>query len=331
MEAERERDEDLPGRDRVAAERAAERETRRLLRDLVGKAVPAVPRKLNRVGELFGLCLEVARENNWRMTERKEQLTLLRLVILQLLAPDLYRFGRHYAVFFSQMEAWCSEHGKPVNLTLLDNDIRDRIAAHEAALKTRPEDFEAAAKLYNLRRYYRPLLERVRSAQQQRSRFDPFNLIDVENPCDRDLIRYFSLESKGESKPDVGEVVPTRLRKSAIKAAVSQVLHATNAPDDRASAAPSDPEGFFNQLFSGDEIAWRNAIEQEAERLNGHVLDNASFQSLLDRVRRAPHVVSVHWLEQLDPYLSADQLVALYRESKLLQRLNDAIQGTPPV
>ena len=111
MEPERKRDEDLPGRDRAAVERAAERETRSLLRDLVGKAVPAVPRKLNRVGELFGLCLDVARENGWRMTERKEQLTLLRLVILQLLAPDLYRFGRHNPGFLNKLEAWCQEFG----------------------------------------------------------------------------------------------------------------------------------------------------------------------------------------------------------------------------
>ena len=218
---------------------------------------------------------------------------------------------------------------KPVNLTLLDNDIRDRIATHEAAVKARPEDFEAAAKLYNLRRYYRPLLELVRSAQQQRSRFDPFNLIDVENPCDHDLMRYFNLDSKGESRPFAGVGVPSTLSMKAAPA-TGEFLHATHAPDDRLPAALSDPEGFFNQLFSGDEIAWRNAIEQEAERLNGHVLDNASFQSLLDRVCRAPRVVSVRWLEQLEPYLSADQLVALYRESKLLQRLNDAIQGAQP-
>ena len=329
MEADRKRDDAILGRDRAEAERATERETRRLLRDLVGKAVPPVPRKLNRVGELFGLCLEVARENGWRMIERKEQLTLLRLVILQLLAPDLYRFGRHYAVFLSQMEAWCREYGKPVNLTLLDNDIRSRIATHEAELKTRPEDFEAAAKLYSLRRHYRPLLELVRSAQQQRSRFDPFNLIDVENPCDHDLIRYFNLESKGESKPFAGVGVTSILSMKAAPA-TSEFLHAAPAPDDRLPAAPSDPEGFFNQLFSGDEIAWRNAIEQEAERLNGRMLDNSSFNALLDRVRRAPKVVSLRWLEQLDPYLSADQLVALYRESQLLQRLNDAIQGAPP-
>lgn len=334
MEPERKHDEDNPGRDRAAAEQAAKRETCRLLRDLVGKAVPAVPRKLNRVGELFRLCLDVARENNWRMIERKEQLTLLRLVILQLLAPDLYRFGRHNPGFLNKLEAWCQKFGKPVNLTLLDEDLRSSVKKSEETLTGKPDDPQAAGELYTLRRLDQPLLDQVRAAQQHRSRFDPFNLIDLDQRCDDSIHRYFNLEHSSEtqhtSQTGTATVSITPNATMTFTKATADYLELGQMTEERSPAAPSDPEGFFNQLFSGDEVAWRNAIEQEAERLNGHVLDNTSFQSLLDRVRRAPHVVSVRWLEQLDPYLSTDQLVALYRESKLLQRLNDTIQGPPP-
>lgn len=331
MEPDRKYPDDILGRDHAAAEQAAKRETRRLLRDLVGKAVPAVPRKLNRVGELFRLCLEVARENGWGMTERKEQLTLLRLVILQLLAPDLYRFGRHNPGFLNKLEDWCEKYGKPVNLTLLDDNLRDRIKQSEEALKVKPDDPQAAGELYTLRRLDQELLNRVRVAQQHRSRFDPFNLIDLDHRCDDGIHKYFNLELGEVTQKPITGVVSVTVGDLAMGAdGVTVYREMAHATDDGTPAAPSDPEGFFNQLFSGDEIAWRNAIEQEAERLNGHVLDNSSFQSLLDRVRRAPNVVNVRWLEQLDPYLSADQLVALYRESKLLQRLNDAIQGEQP-
>lgn len=317
MEPEPKHPEDIPGRDRATVEQAAKRETRRLLRDLVGKAVPPVPRKLNRVGELFGLCLEVARGNDWLIRERKEQLTLLRLVILQLLAPDLYRFGRHNPAFLSKLEAWSVEYTKKANLSLIEDAIRVSIRKNEEVLKnkqSKPDEAQTAVNdLYTARRLDQPLLDLVRTAQQHRSRFDPLKLLDSDNPCDSGIHRYFNLEL-GLALPPA----PTGL--------VATIL---DDADDHTPAAPSDPDGFFNQLFSSDEIAWRNAIEQEAERLNGRVLDNSSFNALLDRVRRAPKVVSVRWLEQLDPYLSADQLVALYRESQLLQRLNDSIQGAP--
>lgn len=319
-----------PDRGRIDRERDEERQTRQLLRDLVRNAVPPVPRKLNRVGELFGLCLDVARENGWPLRHRKERLTLLRLVILQLLAPDLYRFGRHNPAFLSKLESWCAKYSKQANLVSIQDAIRDSITKNEAALSDPDKAQTATNDLYTARRLDQPLLDLLRTAQQHRSRFDPLKLLDSENPCDDGIHRYFNLERSAVTlRPITGTMAASMDEFKASFTGDVALAKAVHPEDLRTPGAPSDPDGFFNQLFSTDEIAWRNAIEQEAERLNEHVLDDASFRALLDRVRRAPQVVSVRWLELLNPYLSADQLIALYREGKLLQRLNDVIQGAP--
>jgi hypothetical protein len=186
-----------PGQDRAEKERAEERETRQLLRDLVGKAVPPVPRKLNRVGELFGLCQDVARENGWPLRERRQQLTLLRLVIVQLLAPDLYRFGRRNPRFLEKMESWFDKDTKQANLFLVEDKLRNRIKENEVAVMNKTDKAQAAADdLKTARQLDQRLLELVHAAQQHRSRFDPLKLIDPANPSDNDndIRHYFNLE-----------------------------------------------------------------------------------------------------------------------------------------
>jgi hypothetical protein len=51
------------------------------------------------------------------------------------------------------------------------------------------------------------------------------------------------------------------------------------------------------------------------------VLDKASFNALVERVRSVPDFVNMDWLELIAPHLTAEQLFALYRESGLLPRL----------
>lgn len=316
-------------RQRSSGEKNDEQETRQLLLKLVCKAVPKVPRKLNRVGEMYGLYIKIAGKNKWPMQLRSERLTLLRLVIMQLLAPNLYRFGRYYPVFLDVLEGWYDKYKMPVNLAKIEGDIHSETGQKEEVINKNPNDLAALNDIHIARRYKRPLVDLVRAAQQHRSRFDPFNLVDIENRSEGDLSRYFNLENQREARPLVDFAAPASFKVVA-EAGIGEFIQKLGGPNERPAIAPSDPEEFFHQLFSSDPTAWRNAIEQEAEQLTGRVLDDASFRALLDRVHRAPHVVSVRWVELLEPYLTADQFVALYRQSKLLQRLNDAMPGTKP-
>ena len=68
---------------------------------------------------------------------------------------------------------------------------------------------------------------------------------------------------------------------------------------------------FIDRLMASDPLAWRTALEQEEEALYGHVLDEASFQALLDGITRKPGHVTAAWLESLAPYLTPEQMRGL--------------------
>ncbi len=67
-------------------------------------------------------------------------------------------------------------------------------------------------------------------------------------------------------------------------------------------------------------------MEQEAETLRDRVLDNASFDALMERVRTVPDFVQMDWLELIAPHLTPEQLFALYRETELLPRLAQELE-----
>lgn len=83
---------------------AAENDTRAKLLKLIAHAVPANPRKLNRLAELYDFKRSVAAGNGWKLESERERLTLLRLAAVQVLAPELYRFGIHQSTFFAKLE-----------------------------------------------------------------------------------------------------------------------------------------------------------------------------------------------------------------------------------
>ncbi len=290
-----------PAPDGARRDQAIENETRRLLRTLIRHTVPPVPRKLNQVGELYGLCLEMARENGRIPEDRAERLTLLRLTILQLLAPDLFRFGRRNPVFLAKLEAWKRQApgGEGLDLGRLEDEIKAKIAANEEQLAESPKNATAAGDLYSLKHIDQPLLARIRSARQQRSDFDPLRLVDPEQPSVEKLAPFFSLD-----KPP---------------APVSEGLDVVELKPETDSL--DDPDGFLSQLFSTDPLAWRNALAQEADNLTDRILDRTSFSALLDRVRSVPEFVQMDWLELIAPHLSAEQLFDLYKESRLLTRI----------
>ncbi len=310
-------DKGAPARDRNAAENAA----RRLLLELVKKAVPANPRKLNRVAELYGFWLSVAKRNGWIIERPTERLTLLRLAILQLLAPDLYRFGQHQTGFLAKLESWLKEEGEVrIGLkTVLEQKVR--------ASRVEYEEKNLSEGLRTLERLDEPLLECVRTIQAHRSRFDPFNLCDPDTPSES-LPTYYRLGLE----PAAVAVAITGA--GGLRAGGSAVVGVGFVHDKaRRAAAPSttlaNRAEFVDQLLSPDPIAWRTALEQEADNLAGHVLDDTSFRLLLDGITRRPEHVMLVWLEPLTPYLTNAQLLDLYRAGDLLVRLNNAIPEAP--
>lgn len=300
---------------------AAENRTRNQLLDLIKRAVPANPRKLNRVAELYGFWLNVAAGNHWSIQQPAQRLTLLRLAILQLLAPDLYRFGQHQTAFLAKLESWLGE-GPPARVQ----------GALEHRLKELRNDYEqqqSAVDLRQLERLDEPLLARLRTAQNHRSQFDPFDLLDPASPCEP-LPAYYRLgrEPAAVVEAEVVFTVSSSLEISVAGTAATAGMPTGMPPQPIAVLAQREP--FIDQLLSADPLAWRTALEQEAAALDGHVLDGASFQALLDGITRKPEHVTLAWLEPLAPHLTIAQLLALYRAGKLLTRLNAAIPNAGP-
>ena len=289
------RDPTAPPRDRNAAENA----TREKLLALI-RFVPANPRKLNRLAELYAFKLKVAEGNGWKLHSERERLTLLRLVAVQLLAPELYRFGQHQSSFVAKLEEWLKDEAAFV-------DVSGRI---EARNRARRDTYEKdPSSLSSLERLDEPLLAHLRNAQNQRSRFDPLRLLDINAPCDAALRDFYRLSRDKPSAATAGGIV------SGI---VSYML--ANQP-----AALVNPREFVDQLLSADPLAWRNALAHEAEALAGRVLDYFDFAALLNGIQNKPKHVTLAWLEPLAPHLTPSQLYQVYQGSDLLRRLNAAI------
>lgn len=288
-------------RDRNAAENAI----RTRLLELILRAVPNNPRKLNRLAELYAFKLGVAANNGWRLESEAERLTLLRLAAIQLLAPALYRFGAGQPVFVARLEQWLTEEGDKArtsgHLEGRNRRLRDQYAVDSAAT--------GALNLRQLERLDEPLLAHLRNAQIQRSGFDPFDLLDLALPCDAMLENYYRL-----SRP---QQVTAQFR----------TTYDIGTPD---CAVLGNPRQFVEQLLAADSLAWRNALAQESEALAGRVLDDTTFARLEAGVRANPTLVSLPWLELLAPHLGADQLHRLYKAGDLLRGLNDAIPPEAP-
>ena len=293
------RDPTAPPHDRNAAENA----TREKLLALI-RAVPANPRKLNRLAELYAFQLKVAEGNGWKIESERERLTLLRLVAVQLLAPELYRFGQDQSSFVAKFEEWLKDEAKFV-------DVSGRIEARNRALREKYKDDPSS--LSSLERLDERLLAHLRNAQSQRSGFDPLRLLDINAPCDAALLDFYRLARDVSSPAATAATVGV-----AVAGAVAQVLTGQ-------LAALANPRVFVDQLLSADPLAWRNALAQEAEALAGRVLDDFSFAALLNGIQTKPEHVTLAWLEPLAPYLTPAQLYRLYQESGLLRRLNAAI------
>lgn len=284
---------------------AAENGTRAKLLTLIARAIPANPRKLNRLAELYDFKLQVAAGNGWKLESERERLTLLRLAAVQLLAPELYRFGFRQCTFFAKLEQWLADDPAKARVS---GDLERRNINQRKAYCNDPIN------LRQLERLDEPLLAHLRNAQAQRSGFDPLDLFDPDVPGEESLFDYFRLA-----------------RNISLKAAaVATVVASVASLFSTESATLTDPREFIDQLLSADPLAWRNALAQEAAALAGRVLDDVTFAQLEAGVRAKPEHVSLAWLEPLAPHLTPAQLYRLYQAGELLRRLNAAVSNDPP-
>ncbi len=286
------------------------------LLDFFSFCVPAVPRKLIRAAELYKMLARVARRRGW---DDFDPLLLARTVLLQLLAPDLYRFGRGVPTFLAVMRRW-SDEVKPLSLPAIERHLG---AAAEPTGNTRtgdaPDGGEGDAEEPAMSRQDRhlretrdrPLLARLRDVARQRSGFDPFRMVHSDFPLsEENLLYYYRLRAE-EPEP-------------AAKDRASEV------PEKR-EARLDDAQEFVLQLTSTDSLAWRNAVESEAERLRDRVLDSATFGELRQHAGDSPEAIDVEWLSTLEPHLTGEQLAELYKASRLLPRLSADVteEGRP--
>ena len=268
------------------------------LLELFVQAVPPVPRKIVRAVELLKFMREIAAA---RVTSRAlDAYTLAQIVLLQLFAPQTFRFLRR-----ERREAW---------LTLGRRIDELRKAPAVATGKANPS--YAAPSFFNwwqdrcteekaktsspyIERVEEPFITELRHSINDRSGFDPRNLflIDHEQKVDEQLDVYFTLF---EAPRATSDPMARRL--------------------DQVSVTPKEPSGFVSQLLGSKRDDWLNAISLE-EGLREAVLDDATFVQLLDRVTANTNIVTTEWLEVVLPILSFDHIRRLYQGTGLIAKL----------
>jgi len=278
------------GPDRNQRADAAEARQRERLLELFINAVPPVPRKLIRAAELLALMLDVADKARFRDYNR---LTLARLVMLQLFAPQMYRFARRNPAFLFAMQQWNRDFGgfDPV--------------AIRARIRSDPSGDEGL---------FSGLLAQILSARESRGGFDPWALLGppeiagTEEAEIQNLRPYLSLVEEG------GESMP-----------------ATASAHARTSEAgqPRDVARFVEQLASGDRVLVSNALAQDTPSCAGRTLSDEIFRRLQSALSEKTDPPAVEWCEQVAEILSPKQLLALIKKTGLLHRLAEQLTQTP--
>ncbi len=267
------------------------------LLELFVQAVPPVPRKIVRAVELLKFMREVAAA---RVTSRTlDAYTLAQIVLLQLFAPQTFRFLRR-----ERREAWLT----------LGRRIDELRKAPAVTGKANPS--YAAPSFFNwwqercneekkttsspyIERVEEPFITELRHSINDRSGFDPRNLflIDQEQKVDEQLDVYFTLFE------------PPRVVSNPMSRRLEQV-----------SVAPREPSTFISQLLGTNRDEWLNAINRE-EGLREAVLDEATFAKLLNDIMARNFEVTTEWLEVVLPILSFDHIRRLYQGTGLIDNL----------
>lgn len=271
---------------------------------LFSEHIPPVPRKQLRAADLLLLQLEMAKARG--CAHRIKPLPLAKLIILQLFAPDLYRFGRRHNGFMNNLQAWEREHpGWGRNIQYFEQSLEAKIAEQlDETIRT--------SELCLLDRIYKPLIHALENAAHSRSGFDPFRLIR-EMPFSSDdltnLHHYFSFV---EDSPAIIVQVP------AIELGQDTGQPTVSSRHTRMVSRLSNPSEFLDLLFSISPANWQSAVQ--LPEVAGHMLDEAVFltiQERLDKEAFASFLCDREWLGLVVPLLNGEQFNWLAKKSTL--------------
>lgn len=273
---------------------------------LFSEHIPPVPRKQLRAADLLLLQLEMAKARG--CARRIKPLPLAKLIILQLFAPDLYRFGRRNNGFMNNLQAWDREHPD------WGRNIEHFEVSLEEKIKAQPDE-KRMVELRLLDRLYKPLIQALENAAHSRSGFDPFRLIRDMPFSSDDLTNLHYYFSFVEDSPAIIVQVPAiELGQDGQDAGQPTV----SSRHTRMVSRLSNPSEFLDLLFSISPANWQSAVQ--LPEVAGHMLDEAVFltiQERLDKEAFESFLSDREWLGLVVPLLNGEQFNWLAKKSKL--------------
>ena len=184
------------------------------LLDLIVDAVPPIPRNLVRAIELLEFTRGVAIDR--KLGDRLQAYPLAQMVLLQLFAPQCFRFLRR-----GNADGWKTFEKRLLkdHAEFTEPDIIDVIQRQPAIFSERFFDWWEELCTVRLStfadpyidRTERPLIRHLRAARVNRGGFDPRNLILFNRDnvrVDGDLEQYFSLFAETAARPGLGTPQP---------------------------------------------------------------------------------------------------------------------------
>lgn len=278
--------------------------------------VPAVPRKLIRSVELIELTQSLAKE---RGLNGLNDLALARYILLQLFAPQLYRYARnHYKRIFQKLKEWKDEFPDDWRRDDFSDELRKLLFSpgDECRLKVEAGRINNADRS-NYERNERKILKMLLEVRSSRAGFDVARLLNniegYEDTLNSD--KYFSLVDEVlDSTTSAGAHIERRL------VAESESQHYQESFSGLIDI--DDPE-FIDQLFGRQESSWRSALSRDD--LLGKQLGAKTHGIILQRLKGEyeSFALNIEWLTALSDYLSLDQLKQIYRETRLLEKLQN--------
>lgn len=303
------------------------------LLELFVNHIPAIPRKQIRAAELLQLLKEMV--NGRRSDHRIDDIPLAKFTLLQMFAPDLYRFGRRkYSGFMKLLEEWSEQpywrykdhfhnlikirydieaiKGNPALentercLPSIVKAIKDENAEKEVtAGKPHNDVLKGEQRLYH--RYYRELIEAFDKAAHSRSGFDLHRFVSSMKIGDYDLQAYFMLMDETPEQVEAEAINPDLVDQASLPIAMI-----------------SDKDEFLDLLFSESESGWQSALQRT--ELAGKVLDDDLFNAIQERLQDgfSHFTAQAKWLAYLSPHLSKNQFQQILDTTDNLIEIFDA-------
>jgi hypothetical protein len=283
------------------------------------RCVPAVPRKLIRTAEVFGLLDEIARDQvgqNKFGAERYDRLLLARLVLLQLFAPALYRLGAR-----PQGRSFLQDL-KQLKAPRIADEIRElktRLASDEPAVEVkrgrganRESEATSGAGQRKLDEQRLQVALEVQLVLEQRSGFDPCAVVENEDYdwVSRVAAHYCVVPQYEGSELPAGESGPGPVAEPGKKSGSGQ---------------PLDLDAFVDLILDNDPATWRRALAEEREQIENRTFNATTVERILERAKlqQRSSLVWLAWIEVFAGTFRPVDLARLCRNVGLLREARD--------